>query len=80
MGGVVSCNEEFERVVSLTAEEWAQKDIELFKVNVGDFNFAPDAYQLKTAAEFINKKVQGTSGIFKTRNKRTNKKLKILCF
>jgi len=59
--GVVSCNEEFERSVTLSTTEWEKIGVQLFKVNVADFNFAPENDQLIAAADFINKYVQGRS-------------------
>ena len=57
--GVVSCNEEFERSATLSTEDWDKIGVELFKVNVADFNFAPERHQLVAAADFINKYIQG---------------------
>ena len=56
---MVSCNEEFERVVTLSQEEWKNIGVDLFKVNVADFDFAPSIEQLDEAAEFMNKYISG---------------------
>merc|ERR1712168_263980 len=37
--GVVSINEEFERVVTFTPDEWASKGVEMKRIDCGDFNF-----------------------------------------
>ena len=63
--GVVSVNEEFERVVTLSSDEWNRIGVELLKVNCGDFNFAPKPEDLKAAADFIQNKVEGTTHNFK---------------
>ena len=56
---VVSCNEEFEPVVTLSEEEWRGKGVALFKVNVADFDFAPSTKQLDEAAEFMHQYISG---------------------
>merc|ERR1711953_390539 len=62
--GVVSVNEEFERVVTLSSDEWNRIGVELLKVNCGDFNFAPKAEDLKAAADFIQNKVEDGGGVY----------------
>jgi len=61
---VVSCNEEFERVVTLSQEEWKNIGVDLFKVNVADFDFAPSIEQLDEAAEFMNKYISENQGVY----------------
>lgn len=56
---IISCNEEFERCVTPSKDEWSKLGVELLKVNVADFNFAPELAQLIEAANFIDKYVQG---------------------
>ena len=56
VGGVVSVNQEFERVVTLSYDEWQAKDVELLKVDCADFNFAPSREDLIKAANFMDSK------------------------
>ena len=43
VGGVISVNQEFERVVTLSFDEWQAKDVELLKVDCADFKGDPIA-------------------------------------
>ena len=62
--GVVSINEEFERVVTLTPEEWASHGVEMKRINCGDFNFVPSKTELKEAADFIQDKINQGGSVY----------------
>ena len=62
--GVVSINEEFERVVTLSPEEWAAHGVEMKRINCGDFNFVPSKTELKDAADFIQHKISEGGSVY----------------
>ena len=57
VGGVVSVNQEFERVVTLSYDEWQAKDVELLKVKPDIFSFTSDHFEkmLVMAEDMIRK-------------------------
>jgi len=64
VGGVVSVNQEFERVVTLSYDEWQAKDVELLKVDCADFNFAPSREDLIKAANFMDSKILDGKSVY----------------
>ena len=64
VGGVISVNQEFERVVTLSYDEWQAKDVELLKVDCADFNFAPSREDLIKAASFMDTKISDGKSVY----------------
>ena len=64
VGGVISVNQEFERVVTLSFDEWQAKDVELLKVDCADFNFAPSREDLIRAATFMDTKISDGKSVY----------------
>ena len=64
VGGVVSVNQEFERVVTLSYDEWQAKEVELLKIDCADFNFAPSRDDLIKAANFMDSKILNGKSVY----------------